>query len=59
MKGSQHSDAVLCTECATYALKQVETTNTLLLAQSLQVPQWSIVHVWQGYEISGKKKTAF
>lgn len=31
VKGGQGDDAVLCTQDKTYALKYVETTNTLLL----------------------------
>lgn len=31
IKGSEHDDLVMCTHDKTYALKYVETTNTLLL----------------------------
>lgn len=31
MKGRAEEEAVLCTETTTYALKSVETTNTMLL----------------------------
>ena len=32
-KGGPDDEAVLCTECTTYAVKRVETSNTLLLFQ--------------------------
>lgn len=37
IKGATHEDAVLCTSDKTFALKLVETTNTLLLLPPQEV----------------------
>ena len=37
MKGSASAEAVLCTDSNTFALRMVETTNSLLLAPANQV----------------------
>jgi hypothetical protein len=37
IKGTPSSEAVLCTDSTTYALRLVETTNSLLLAPALEV----------------------
>ena len=48
IRGQPSDEAVMCTERRTYELKLVETSNTLLLAPSLQTPKDPGECVWKG-----------
>lgn len=47
IKGEPDAEAVLCTARRTYALKIVETTNSLLLVPPVQVHMHVLCCIWQ------------
>lgn len=44
IRGEKTDNAVICSDCETFEIKEVECSNTTFLAQDLQIPSKKEIH---------------